>query len=593
VKKVKRNILWILVGCLMVLSLVITSCGKGGEVEEKEKAEVEEPEYGGMIMIPLGGDIEAFDESVSFHPGAHTLKLTNEELLTGDWAKGPAGTNDSDWTIRGLFRWEQKTGAIAESWEMPEVGTIIFHIRKGIHWALNPDSEASQLVKGRELTADDVAWTLNHYLESPQAWLRNGTVTPPRLGDVSLTAPDKWTVVLKTTSDLFYNCGIDFSDFASIIPREVVEKYGDMTDWHNSVGTGPFMLTDVIPGNTVTLVRNPNYWGKDPVGPGKGNQLPYLDSVKYLIIPDASTQQAALRTGEVDLMAAFTTIDWETAAVLMKTAPKLLYKKYNQDTAPNCIHMRTDQVPFNDKLVRRALMMATDFESLKRDLFGGDAQILTWPKTEIREYKNAYLGLDDPEMPASVRELYTYSPEKAKQLLEEAGYPNGFKTTITCPAMNADYLSVIKDMWAKVNIDLTLDTLEPGAWVGIVMSRNFEQMIQGFVAPIGSLYNCIDFDGERFTNCSYVDDARVKEVYSQMQVSGMMDPPEADRMYKELMKYVLDQAWVIPTPLPPLYHMWWPWVKNYRGEGSVGYDNSYNFTKFVWIDQALKKTMGY
>jgi peptide/nickel transport system substrate-binding protein len=593
VKKVKRNILWILVGCLMVLSLVITSCGKGGEVEEKEKAEVEEPEYGGMIMIPLGGDIEAFDESVSFHPGAHTLKLTNEELLTGDWAKGPAGTNDSDWTIRGLFRWEQKTGAIAESWEMPEVGTIIFHIRKGIHWALNPDSEASQLVKGRELTADDVAWTLNHYLESPQAWLRNGTVTPPRLGDVSLTAPDKWTVVLKTTSDLFYNCGIDFSDFASIIPREVVEKYGDMTDWHNSVGTGPFMLTDVIPGNTVTLVRNPNYWGKDPVGPGKGNQLPYLDSVKYLIIPDASTQQAALRTGEVDLMAAFTTIDWETAAVLMKTAPKLLYKKYNQDTAPNCIHMRTDQVPFNDKLVRRALMMATDFESLERDLFGGDAQILTWPKTEIREYKNAYLGLDDPEMPASVRELYTYSPEKAKQLLEEAGYPNGFKTTITCPAMNADYLSVIKDMWAKVNIDLTLDTLEPGAWVGIVMSRNFEQMIQGFVAPIGSLYNCIDFDGERFTNCSYVDDARVKEVYSQMQVSGMMDPPEADRMYKELMKYVLDQAWVIPTPLPPLYHMWWPWVKNYRGEGSVGYDNSYNFTKFVWIDQALKKTMGY
>jgi peptide/nickel transport system substrate-binding protein len=413
------------------------------------------------------------------------------------------------------------------------------------------------------------------------------------LGDVSLTATDKWTVVLKTTSDLFYNCGIDFSDFASIIPREVVEKYGDMTDWHNSVGTGPFMLTDVVPGNSVTLVRNPNYWGKDPVGPGKGNQLPYLDNVKYLIIPDASTQQAALRTAEVDLMAAFTTIDWETAGVLMKTAPKLLYKKYNQDTAPNCIHMRTDRSPFNDKRVRQALMMATDFESLKRDLFGGDAQILTWPKTEIREYKNAYLGLDDPEMPTSVRELYTYSPERAKQLLEEAGYPNGFKTTITCPAMNADYLSVIKDMWAKVNIDLTLDTLEPGAWVGIVMSRNFEQMIQGFVAPIGSLYNCIDFDGERFTNCSYVDDTHVKEVYSQMQVSGMMDPPEADRMYKDLMKYVLDQAWVIPTPLPPLYHMWWPWVKNYRGEGSVGYDNSYNFTKFIWIDQALKKTMGY
>ena len=78
-----------------------------------------------------------------------------------------------------------------------------------------------------------------------------------------------------------------------------------------------------------------------------------------------------------------------------------------------------------------------------------------------------------------------------------------------------------------------------------------------------------------------------------MQVYGMMDPPKADRMYKDLMKYVLDQAWVIPTPLAPLYHMWWPWVKNYHGEGSVGYDNTYNFTKFVWIDTALKDSMGY
>ena len=592
--KVKKKIFWFVIVLLMMQSLVIPSCNQEATEEDKLATE-DELKYGGMIKIPVGGDIDAFDESISFHPGAHTLKLTNEELLTGDWSKGPAGTNDSDWTIRGLFRWEHKTGAIAESWEMPEVGTIVYHIRKGINWAVNPDSEASQLVNGRELTADDVLWTLNYYLGSEQAWLRNGCVTPPRLGDVSITAPDNWTIILKVSEDLFYNCGIDFSDFASIIPKEVVNQYGDMTDWRNSVGTGPFMLTDVTPGSSLTLIRNPNYWGKDPCGLGKGNQLPYLDSVKYVIIPDASSQQASIRTGNVDLMAGTTTIDWETAGILMDTAPDLLYKKYNPDTSPNCIHMRTDKPPYNDKNVRRALFMAIDFDLIKNELFGGEALILTWPKTDIREYQDAYLGLDDPEMPASVKELYNYNPEKARQLLVDAGYPDGFKATIICPnnPTNVDYLSIIKDMWIKVGIDLNLDTLEAGAWVSTVMGRAFEEMIQGFVAPIGSLYNCIDFNEPRFTNCSYVDDNHVKEVYPQMQVYGMMDPPKADRMYKDLMKYVLDQAWVIPTPLAPLYHMWWPWVKNYHGEGSVGYDNTYNFVKFVWMDTALKDSMGY
>jgi pyruvate/oxaloacetate carboxyltransferase len=61
------------------------------------------------------------------------------------------------------------------------------------------------------------------------------------------------------------------------IDPEVVEKYGSGADWRNSVGTGPFMLTDLVASSSATLVRNPNYWDKDPVGPGKGNQLPYLD----------------------------------------------------------------------------------------------------------------------------------------------------------------------------------------------------------------------------------------------------------------------------------------------------------------------------
>jgi peptide/nickel transport system substrate-binding protein len=56
---------------------------------------------------------------------------------------------------------------------------------------------------------------------------------------------------------------------------------------------------------------------------------------------------------------------------------------------------------------------------------------------------------------------------------------------------------------------------------------------------------------------------------------------------------VLDQAWAIPAPATPLNNFWWPWIKNYHGEASLGYDNTFNYTKYIWMDETLKESMGY
>ena len=545
---------------------------------------VEKPKYGGVISIPLSADIVNFEEMYGWHPGAALLKLTNEELLTGDWKIGPAGTNEVDWAIRGTDRFAQKSGALAESWEYPEIGTAIYKIRKGVRWALNPKSEASRLVNGRELTADDIVWTLQTYITFPRAYL----YSQPGLKEAKITALDKYTVQIKVAPEYFEPGISRFQDFASIVPKEVVEKYGSMQDWRTSVGTGAFMLTDFIAGSSATFVRNPGYWQTDPIGPGKGNQLPYLDGVKYIIITDASSREAAFRTGKIDM---YTSADWETGARLTKENAKLVYKKHAQDTTPNNTMMRTDKAPFNDKRVRRALMMATDFESIKKDLFGGEADIITWPVTPVREYKAAYLSLD--EAPASVKELYTYNPTKAKALLTEAGYPNGFKTTVTAQnlAERVDYYSVIKNMWSKVGVEITIDLKELAVWESITGARTYEGMIHSHTAPCGGIYRMINYRGVGRTNGSYIDDPYVEEMYPKIQAAYIKNPPEADRLHKELMKYVLDQAWVIPTPLPPLYHIWWPWVKNFRGELSPGYDNTNKFTYFTWMDQDLKEQM--
>ena len=604
----KKKIMWIAVSCLMVISLVMASCGPAAEeeveigeaevvIEEEEEVEeevVEEgilppevPKYGGVITLCLEGRPGTFDESAGMmHATAHTLKLTNQELMTGDWAKGPAGTGECDWASRVLGRIDGKAGCLAESWEMPELGHIIFHIRQGVHYALYHKSEASRLVNGRELTSNDVDVTLNTYITSPRCAISFGDTRK-----AIITAPDKWTVDVKIPVENFEDVVI-LGDFASIIPPEVWEKYGDMSDWRNSVGTGPFMLTDYVEGSSATFIRNPNYWEKDPVGQGKGNQLPYLDSVKYVIISDASTRLAALRTAKIDILHR---VAWDFAESLRKTNPELKEKKYYTDVAL-AINMRVDkpELPFKDKRVRRALMMATDFETIKRDYFGGDAQILSWPIHYCKEYADAYLPLE--EAPESVHELYVYNPDKARALLAEAGYPEGFKTTIVCSTIprDVDYLSIIKDQWDKVGVELTLELLEPGAMSGIVFSRTHKEMILGGPGPISNLYNALFYTGRKFGgNLSEVDDPLAWETKDKMGKSALTDPAEADRVHKEFMKYVLDQAWTIPAPTPPHYHFWWPWVQNYYGVMSIGYDNIYGYAKYVWIDQDLKKSMGH
>lgn len=603
----KKRIIWMLVSCLMVLSLLVASCGtkeieekeeeEEGEAkviikeEEKEKEEVEVveeeatgPKYGGELTISATGDPIIFDELGSpFHAAAYTLQLTNEELVIGDWARGPAGTGEADFilTVGGFVF---STGCLAESWEIPEVGHIIFHIRQGVHYALNPASEASRLVNGRELTADDVATTLNKYRTTP-----GSAASYADFVKATVTAPDKWTVDIQIPPQYTEDISVTM-DYASICAPEVWEKYGSMRDWRNSVGTGPFILMDYVPSASVILSRNPNYWMKDPVGPGKGNQLPYLSGVKFVIIPDNSTRQAALRTGKIDILHG---VDWINAGYLMDSNPDLLYNK-SYGTAGMALSMRTDkmELPFSKKDVRRALMMATDFEAIKRDYCGGDAEILTWPIIYQKEYADAYLPLE--EAPASVKELYVYNPEKARQLLTEAGYPNGFKTKIVCTFGGSDYLSIIKDMWAKVGVTLEIDPVEAGAFTGMTASRQYGEMIFSGAGLVANLYIMENLRGRiAFGNLSYVNDPKCEEAYAKMCLLSVVNPTEANRVYKELMSYALDQAWAVPYVAAASYNMWWPWIKNFYGVADLGRSNFPKWARFIWIDQELKKSMGY
>ncbi len=621
----KKKILWLVVSCLMVLSLVMAACAPAAVEEEEEKAPVteekapeqkveeevvapavEKPKYGGVLKVGYPKEITKFDEVVGGGGSNDITMLTNESLWGGDWTKGPAGgygTNETDWTNKTDI-WENNTGYIAESWEIPnkiegELATLVWHIRKGVHWALSPESKARRLVGGRELTADDVVFSLKQVITDPRADLYK---TSPDLRIAKITSPAPWTVKIEVPWESFEAAISRLADYVTIVPPEVVQQLGDMNDWKLNCGTGPFMLTDFVPGSTATLVRNPNYWNKDPIGPGKGNQLPYVDGVKYLIIRDRSTMLSAIRTAKIDHIRCdyWSNATLEEVTSLKKTTPQLMsMRATGLVNAQGQVAVKLSSPPFNDIRVRRALMMAIDWEGIKNDYFGGGARYVNFPITYSKEFAAAYYGPDEQgqwpsDCPESVKELYSYNPEKARELLAEAGYPQGFKTNmiLTSEPADIDYFSIIADMWAKVGIDLELRPKEAGSYETIKIKKSWDQMFEGLSCNIANIYKQSYYYGESPQNMSGVNDPVVNESHPKIQRAIVTGRAEANRLHRELMKYMLDQVWVIPRVIPLTYNLWWPWIKNYRGELFLGFTHKH-FYDHIWLDQELKKSMGY
>ncbi len=620
-----KRILWLGVSGLMALSLAMAACGPVATpttptpatpttpttptapttpttpVAEKPQQEAakpapEAPKYGGAINLVLNAEPLHFDGSHTVGQNNNGISLINTSMWLGDWAKGLAGgygTGETDW--RGQYDiWEHKTGNIAESWkwsfdEVKGEGAVVYQIRRGLHYGLDPRNPDSRLVNGREITADDIVLNLKRANYDVRSYLYGNT----DLRSANITKTGPWEVTVKTTRHEALTSIITRFSGSPIYPAEVIQKYGDMRDWKHSVSSGPFMLADYVPGSAITFVRNANYWGKDPVGPGKGNQLPYLDSVKMFIIPDASTRMAAIRTGKVDQYAP---ISWEELAQLRKTTPALVNIPAGppNETGLPYIFMNTTKPPFNDVRVRRAMSMAIDMEAIRKTINGGFGEIISWPHNLGKGYEGIYLGVNEPEMPPDVRELYVYNPEKAKQLLKEAGYPNGFKTTATVLSSEVDGYSIHKDYLARVGIDVTLNTVEPAVKTNIASAWQHEGLIQTGHNPIGIWYMASDFWGKTIVNGSMVDDPIINKAIAEIRITLVKEgTPKAMKLWKEMLKYLYGQAYVINVPRAPAYVVWWPWVKNYSGENTIGYYDHPNWVFWVWYDQDLKKSMGH
>jgi len=589
----KKKIVWLVVSCLMVAALLLASCAPAVVEEEVVEEVVEEevveevvapgpegPQYGGTVTFVTASPTptEIFDPVYSTR-SVTTAVNTYSQMGTADWSRGPQGTNEFPFTSSYIPD-EYFRGDVVESWEIVDLQTIIFKLREGVYWHNVPP------MNGRAFTVEDVGYSFERGQGDPRNVFYTAEERDPELPPFFVKIDDSTFQLMYDEEDTRMLHGVMHWQYMQ--PREMVEAYGDLSDWRHQAGTGPFMVIDCVPASSVTWKRNPNYFMHDPFHPE--NRLPYIDKLKMIVIVDESTRLAALRTHKIDRLS----VSWDKVEGIKETNPELLMKQVLPD-ASCVIFTRTDIEPLSDVRVRQALSLAIDQPAILEQHYLGNAYMLLWPV--MPSFVTHYTPLE--ELPDNLRELYEYHPDKAKALLAEAGYPNGFKTEATVSAAwprGIDVLAIVKEYLADIGVDMEINVMEPSSFGSVLYAKTFAAM-----SYITWGNNGID-DAFGWAHGGWVSDEGVPSVYNFGNVVDPLaqeryetlvvttDSDERERIRKEENLHEIEMVWEIPLPTPAAYFFWMPWIKGYAGEVGVGPDPGENsgVYRYVWIDPDLK-----
>jgi peptide/nickel transport system substrate-binding protein len=546
------------------------------------------PQYGGEIVIRANRNIVNFDPYLSEHI-AQIYSGWLERLHAEDWTLDPAVF---DYKIVAPSQYLR--GHLAESWEFADPRTYVVHLRKGIRWQNIPP------VNGREFTADDVAFHYHRLYGLGSGFTKpapyHATVSNFKYL-LSVTAADKYTVVFKwrTPNPAFIieTLMTNHSPSLAIEPREAVEKWGDVNDWHHAIGTGPFILQDFVPDNSAALVKNPDYWGYDERHPH--NKLPYVDKVKFLIIPDETAALEAFLAGKIDVIDGILPAQAET---ISKTHPEIL--QVPVPMTAGSIDPRIDRKPFDDIRVRRAMQMAVDLPSIAKTYYGGKIQ--PYPSS-ITSGKMKGWGFPYEDWPQDLKDEYAYNPAGAKKLLADAGYPDGFNTNIVVEmGSDLELLQIIKSYFEQVGIDMEIRVMEAPAWIEFVeTNRLHDQLAQRSMGSLGRAHEPLRqltrFQTGYSTNYFMVSDPVYDAFYTRAQVAAGIDIEK--QAVKDANEYVARQHFAISLLEPVQYSLYQPWLKGYSGQfgstcGQAGSPQSISFymARF-WVDRKLKQQMGH
>lgn len=585
----KKSLLFL---CLIIgLSIFLVSCGAPEEVAEppapsggaaEESAEPSapsgEPQYGGTLTVcdqgvattPPSADVLTGQADIMRSVGPvleHLLRIDYENL-------GPRGTGEWSTTWVVAPEWPMR-GNLAESWEVAE-DRLTFTIRQGVMWQAQGKEHVMQ---SRELTPDDIVFSYTRLLDSGAGliqWTKNG-------GYIDAVYADGQDVIFELSS---FNSAWPYQLAAGwmnvIYAPEVVEAGAG--DWDNLVGTGPFVVEEYVEGSHISYVKNPDYWDTTTID-GVEYQVPFVDQLVYTTIADESSRVSALRTGQVDLYYRMPTRFQETIA---GTNPDLESVANPWDWG-KYLALKTNQAPLDNVEVRRALMMAIDLPAMNAANMQGDpGDFFAYPVHSFITDTHVPIS----ELPASSQELFSYNPERAKEILAEQGYPDGF-TLSGVATGEAEELVLAAGFWEQIGVTLEIDVVEDPVMGGYFWAGQdnpydvgWRGMGQADALDVFQMYlGGHNWNWTRWANDDF-DALWAKAV-------STTDTEERVEMIKELSLMALDSVAYIPFGTGRELNYWWPWINNYYGESFTADRQSGRLEADIWIDQDLKSSMGF
>ncbi|MFN8523516.1 MAG: ABC transporter substrate-binding protein [Chloroflexota bacterium] len=326
---------------------------------------------------------------------------------------------------------------LAEKWEVaPDGKTYTFTLRKGVKFH-----------SGREVVAEDVKYSLERIRDPNKASQGKGLLSS--VDTVEVAGGNVVKLNLKNP-DAGILAGLA-SAWGAIVNKDDVDKNGGSLDKADG-GSGPYMIDEWIPNQTLKLKRFPDYYNKDTA---------FLDGITFQVIPEESAIIAQLRSGTVHL----TILKDNKNFQVVKDAQNLTTIR-GPRLGFDYIDIDNQREPFNKLEVRQAFSYAIDREEMLQVAASGLGQLLGPVPPALKDY-----AADAKSFPE-----YKYDPAKAKELLAKAGYPNGFKVEIDVIPAFATMMTgstVLADQMKKVGIEIDIKQYEYGVWLDRFNGKKF------------------------------------------------------------------------------------------------------------------------
>jgi|SRR5579884_354498 len=390
---------------------------------------------------------------------------------------------------------------LAESWSTPDPNTWEIKLKRDVKFH-----------NGDPFTADDVLFSLDRIANDPQS---QQTEKVKNVAEV--VKVDDYTIQIKTkVPDAPLMSGLYN---ISILDKALYDRLGAEAADRLAVGTGPYMFKEWVPGQRLVLTRNPNY---------HGTPKPTIDEAIYRVIPEAEARTTALLNGEADVIFGVPPQHLERIR-----ASGVADVRGSLEERPGFIAMNPNYKPWDDKRMRLAVSYAIDREAIVKGILNGEGQALFTP-----------IGPGSIGYDPNVQPQYHYDPDRARQLVVEAGYPNGIDVELGCPLnryiKDKDICEAFASMFTQVGIRTKPSTPEYATFFAAI--RQGKQPFYMFSR--GSVVDPSEYLHQYFqpgaTKRLQFEDPKITELLTKEL--GTFDPTERLNVLHDLQVAIMEQA---------------------------------------------------